>query len=189
MSESESHTVGCNSLRLHELYSSWDSPSHNTGVGSHSLLQEIFPTQGSKPGLPLCRLILNQLSHDMVWIVLQKTQGQRKGMKLYRLFQCICNKIALTIVKTKWYIYLTGLYINCIVSVKLSMSLNMLRKNIWKYSEEMTSEKRSDFQEEEIQLHKNTHYISEWNSECFFMNQLPFLKHCFKNSFLTGKIL
>ena len=34
------------------------------------------------------------------------------------------------------------------------MSLKILRKNIWKFSEEMTSEKRSDFQEEEIQLHK-----------------------------------
>ena len=69
------------------------------------------------------------------------------------------------------------------------MSLKMLRKNIWKFSEEMTSEKRSDFQEEEIQLHKNTHYISEWNSECFFMNQLLFLKHYSGDSFLTGKIL
>ena len=25
----------------------WDSPGKNTGVGSHSLLQQIFPTQGS----------------------------------------------------------------------------------------------------------------------------------------------
>ena len=30
----------------------------NTGVGSHSLLQEIFPTQGSNMGLPHCRCIL-----------------------------------------------------------------------------------------------------------------------------------
>ena len=28
----------------------WDSPGQNTGVGSLSLLQGIFPTQGSKPG-------------------------------------------------------------------------------------------------------------------------------------------
>ena len=32
----------------------WDSPGKNTGVGSHSFLQEIFPTQGSNPGLPHC---------------------------------------------------------------------------------------------------------------------------------------
>ena len=57
------------------------------------------------------------------------------------------------------------------------MSLKMLRKNIWKFSKEITSEKRSDFQEEEIQLHKNAHYNSVWNSECFFINQLALLKH------------
>ena len=36
-----------NSLQPHELYSPWNSPSQNTGVGSLSLLQGIFPTQGS----------------------------------------------------------------------------------------------------------------------------------------------
>ena len=35
----------------------------NTGVGSFSLLQGIFPTQGSNPGLPHCRRILYQLSY------------------------------------------------------------------------------------------------------------------------------
>ena len=30
----------------------WNSPGQNTGVGSCSLLQGIFPTQGSNPGLP-----------------------------------------------------------------------------------------------------------------------------------------
>ena len=36
----------------------WNSPGQNTGVGSLSLLQGIFPTQGSNPGLPSCRQIL-----------------------------------------------------------------------------------------------------------------------------------
>ena len=36
-------------------YSPWNSPGQNTGVGSFSLLQGIFPTQGSNPGLPRCR--------------------------------------------------------------------------------------------------------------------------------------
>ena len=36
------------------LYSPWNSPGQNAGVGSLSLLQ-IFPTQGSNPGLPHCR--------------------------------------------------------------------------------------------------------------------------------------
>ena len=36
----------------------------NTGVGSPSPLQGIFPIQGSNPGLPNCRQILYQLSHQ-----------------------------------------------------------------------------------------------------------------------------
>ena len=45
------------------LYSSWNSPGENTRVGSLSLLQGIFPSQGSNPSLPHCRQILYQLSH------------------------------------------------------------------------------------------------------------------------------
>ena len=40
----------------------WDFPGQNTGVGSQSLLQGIFPNQGSSPGLLHCRRILYQLS-------------------------------------------------------------------------------------------------------------------------------
>ena len=60
---SESCLVVSDSWRPHGLYSPWNSPGQNTGVGSLSLLQEIFPTQGSNPGLPHCRQILYQLSH------------------------------------------------------------------------------------------------------------------------------
>ena len=41
-----------------------DSPGKNTGEGCHVLLQGIFPTQGSNPGLPHCRKILYCLSHQ-----------------------------------------------------------------------------------------------------------------------------
>ena len=58
-----SRSVMSDSLRLHGLYSPWHSPGQNTGVGSLSLLQGIFPTQGLNPGLPHCRWILYQLSH------------------------------------------------------------------------------------------------------------------------------
>ena len=62
-SESENCSVVSNSLRLHGLYSPWNSPGQNTRVGSLSLLQGIFPTQGLSPGLPHGRRILYQLSH------------------------------------------------------------------------------------------------------------------------------
>ena len=60
---SESHSVTSDSLWPYGLYSPWNSPGQNTGVGSHSLLQGIFPTRGSNSGLPHCRCILYQLSH------------------------------------------------------------------------------------------------------------------------------
>ena len=50
-SESESRSVVSDSLWPHRLYSPWSSSGQNTGVGSLSLLQGIFPTQGSIPGL------------------------------------------------------------------------------------------------------------------------------------------
>ena len=42
----------------------WNFPGQNTGVGSLSLLQGIFSILGSNPGLPHCRQILYQLSHQ-----------------------------------------------------------------------------------------------------------------------------
>ena len=63
-SVSESHSVVSTSLRPHGLYSPWNSPGQNTGVGSCFLLQLIFPTQGSNPGLLHCRQILYQLRHQ-----------------------------------------------------------------------------------------------------------------------------
>ena len=62
-SECESHSITSDSLWPHILYSPWNSPSQHTGVGSHSFLQGIFPTQGSNPGLLHCKWILYQLSH------------------------------------------------------------------------------------------------------------------------------
>ena len=41
----------------------WNSPGQNTGVGGLSLLQGIFPTQRSNPGLPHCRWVFYQLNH------------------------------------------------------------------------------------------------------------------------------
>ena len=58
----------------------WYSPGQNTGVGSRSLLQRIFSTQGSIPGLPHCRWILYQLSHKgspriLEWIAYPFSSG------------------------------------------------------------------------------------------------------------------
>ena len=63
-SESVSPSVMSDSFELLELLCPWNSPDKNTGVGSHSFLQRIYPTQGSHPGLLHCRLILHPLSHQ-----------------------------------------------------------------------------------------------------------------------------
>ena len=62
---SESHSIVSDSLWSHGLYNPWGSSGQNTGVGSLSLLQGIFPTRGSNPGLPHCLQILYQLSCKM----------------------------------------------------------------------------------------------------------------------------
>ena len=79
-SESDSHSVVSNSLWPHGLYSPWNSPGQNTGVGSLSLLQGIFPTQGSNPGLLHCKWILYQLSHKgspriLEWVTYPFSRG------------------------------------------------------------------------------------------------------------------
>ena len=60
---SESCSVVSDSFWPHGLYSPRNSPGQSTGVGSLSLLQGIFPTQGLTPGLPHCGRILYKLSH------------------------------------------------------------------------------------------------------------------------------
>ena len=45
-------------LQPTRLLGPWDFPGKSTEVGFHFLLQGIFPTQGSNPGLPHCRQTL-----------------------------------------------------------------------------------------------------------------------------------
>ena len=49
-------TQSCPTLQTHGLYSSWNFPGQNTGVGICFLLWWIFPTQGLNPGLGHCRV-------------------------------------------------------------------------------------------------------------------------------------
>ena len=79
-SESESQSVVSDSLWPHGQYSPWSSPGQNTGVSSLSLLQGIFPTQGSNPDLPHCSRILYQLSHKgspriLEWVAYHFSRG------------------------------------------------------------------------------------------------------------------
>ena len=71
------------SLSCVRLFSPWNFPGQNTEVDSLSLLQGIFLTQGSNPGLPHCRQILYQLSHKgspriLEWVVCPFFRGSSR---------------------------------------------------------------------------------------------------------------
>ena len=65
--KSENCSVMSNSLWPHGLYSPWNSPGQNTELGSLSLLQGIFPTQGSNPGILSCRWLDGVHWKDWCW--------------------------------------------------------------------------------------------------------------------------
>ena len=67
---SESHSVMSDSLWLHGLYSPRNSPGH--GVGSLSLLQGIFPTQGSNLGLHIASQFFTTWAISYQIVVLEK---------------------------------------------------------------------------------------------------------------------
>ena len=92
----ESCSVVSNSLQHHGLYSPWNSSVQNTGVGSLSLLQGIFPTQGLNLGLPPCSWILNQLSHKgsprrLEWVAYPFSSGSSQPRNWTRV-SCIAGR-------------------------------------------------------------------------------------------------
>ena len=89
---SESRSVVSNSLRPHGLYSSWNSPSQNTGVGSLSLLQGIFPTQGSNPcGIVKVAQSCPTLCNSTPWTIHSpwNSPGQNTRVSSHSLLQAI----------------------------------------------------------------------------------------------------
>ena len=91
--------------------SPWNSPGQNTRVGSRTLLQGIFPTQGSNPGLPHCRRILYQLSHKGSPLYIQQVIITEEWINLYRTVSlskvtnvCICI-ILITLMALDFYVH------------------------------------------------------------------------------------
>ena len=76
----------------------WSSPGKNTGLGSHSLLQRISPTQGSRPVLLHCRHSAYCLS----------PQGSNQGspaysMTLYTVWMCVLSHVSrVRLFETLW---------------------------------------------------------------------------------------
>ena len=90
---SESRSVVSNSLKPHGLYSPQNPPGKNTGVGSVSLLQGIFPTLRSNPGLPHSGQILYQLSCQGSHYGRKRlsTSGSKKASQVAQVKESICH--------------------------------------------------------------------------------------------------
>ena len=77
------------------IQSTFNSPGQNARVSSLSLLQGIFPTQGSNPGLLHCRQILCKLSHKgrpriLEWVAFPFSRGSSLPRNWTR-FSCIAG--------------------------------------------------------------------------------------------------
>ena len=85
--------VMSDSLQPHGPYSPWNSPGQNTRVGSLSLLQVIFPTQESNPGLLHCRWILYQVSYLGRYHIIHIRMAviKRQCQKQIWLVVCLCS--------------------------------------------------------------------------------------------------
>ena len=75
----------------------WDSPGKNTRVGCHALLQAIFLTQGSNPGLPHCGQILYHLSHQgspsiLEWVAYPFSRGS-SWFRNWTWVSCIAGRL------------------------------------------------------------------------------------------------
>ena len=101
-------SVVSDSVRSHRqqptrLSCPWDSPGKNTGVGCHFLLQRIFPTQGSNPGLTHCRQMLYRLSHqgsktqETVFITTSLTIVENNKITLWLLGGWLCSLLSLIV--------------------------------------------------------------------------------------------
>jgi len=102
----------------------WNSLDQNTGEGSHSLCQGIFPRQGSNSGLPHCKMILYHLNHQESPETLYLTQilfsyilFQVLGYPIKRLWEALLNPS----LETSWshfqliiclFIYFSGQWVS-----------------------------------------------------------------------------
>ena len=94
---SVSCSVVSDSLRPHGLQPArlpcpWNSPGKNTAVGSPSLLQGIFLTQGWNPRLLHCRQILYGLSHQTVNIAAYYLYGSLSQEGLIQFIMSAGNR-------------------------------------------------------------------------------------------------
>ena len=120
-----SHSVMSNSLAtpwvtvhgtVHEtvLYSPWNSPGQNTGVGNLSLLQGIFLTHGLNPSLPHCKWILYQLSYQGSQSLKNRLSDSISRIILSKFLYWCINVVStyLWVVRCMWFCFCAFCFLN-----------------------------------------------------------------------------
>ena len=92
-----------------ETIQSMEFSGQNTGVGSLSHLQGIFPTQGSNPGLPHCMWIPCQLSHKgnpriLEWIAYPFSHGSSWSRNRTRV-SCLAGRFFIFGNSLRWSLH------------------------------------------------------------------------------------
>ena len=141
-SGSESCSVVFDSLWSHGLYSPCNSLGQNTGMGSLSLLQRIFPAQISNPGLLHCRWILYQLSHKgspriPEWVAYPFSRGSSQPRN-WTSVSCIAGgfftnwaiREAHALITTDFICFLLDFYFSLIPQLTILLSIWWF-KNSW----------------------------------------------------------
>ena len=143
--KSESCSFMSDSLRPHRLYSPWNSPGQNTGVGSLPLLQGIFPTQGLNPGLPHFRWIPYQLSHKgnpriLEWVAYPFSRGSSQPRNQTRVLS-IAGRFFINwaireyceYTKKYWVVYFKGVQFKACVLYLSKLLLKQSWNGIFSY--------------------------------------------------------
>ena len=98
---------------VHQAPLSIEFSRQNTGVGCHSLLQEIFPTQGLNPGPLHCRQTMchlsHQGSHDLLGL------GKSSGTHLLGS-PSVCHSVHLSIFLSHQFIVYSPIMLHCTTS-------------------------------------------------------------------------
>ena len=142
---------------------SMDSPGKNAGVGSHSLLQGIFPTQGLKADLLHCRQILYCLSY----------RGSPTAIHIYLLWN------------TSSFLDLTEIYKLCLMA-QMVKNLPTVQKTLFDPCERKIPWRR-EWQSTPVFLHGGSHGersllgYSPWVAQLDFTFRLTLLLYTFSN--------
>ena len=124
-------TLRSSGLQPTGLHCPWDSPDKNTGVGSHSLLQGIFPTQGMITALQ-ANYLPSEPPRKPFYIVVYIRQSQSPNSS-HSLFPCLMSILIfiqsqlsfspMVLTRTEW---LSFIQLNDSTELKCSASCQLL---------------------------------------------------------------